>query len=175
MKRVDQDGVYEEGKSLRAPTHWQRRIKPGTGEVVVLLESASSNTITTIQHESPIVIDALHKASRFVRLTYGEKAPDDAMLIREIRQTFPVLDGQPFITWGGRSGAFIMSDEGLKGLIDRVSKGGKLPAGSLYDLEIQRTTKGEVSAETSRTYRKPSKQSRQKKQSKPGRPRKNSA
>ena len=161
--------------------HWQRaRYQKQNGETGVRISAASADTLTTIKGESPIVVEDLRKAGEFVgrqisRKEYLdrvrefiEKTPSGdhyGFFIKEIRKRFPGLDGCV--------GTFVMSDAGLRELIDRAWMGKKIAPAKLYDHEIERSTYGEVKAGTSKTYRKPSKTSRQRKQARPGRPPKN--
>jgi hypothetical protein len=148
----------------RIPTFrdWVRTAKRGpNGELVVRIGQNSSDTMSAIRLESPVLMQQLREERKFVVRQLEKRKVSDKPLSQKLREQFP--HHVP------------VSDECLEEVINHEK--GKLPAGKIYDREIERCTAGtdyhKVSAKTSKTYRLPSKNSRQGKQTKQGRPRKN--
>ena len=156
-----------------AVRHWQRKEVPRLdGKLGLGIGERSSHTMATIQLEWPHAKQKLREADKFVIrqldseeyaaelcvfMRENPKADPYALLIQQIRERIPGLDG-------------LVSDVGLTDLINRANRDGKFSAWEVYAQDVEYFTKGEVSKETVKIYCKPSHKSRQRKQTTRGRP-----
>jgi hypothetical protein len=141
-----------------AVRHWKRKEVPRLdGKLGLEIGERSSHTMGTIQFEWPHAKQLLRAAGEHAR--ENPNALDYPLLVQEMRERSPGLE--------------MISDVGLTDLINQANKDGKLAVREIYAREVEYFTKGEVSAETTKIYCKPSHKSRQRKQTTRGRPRKN--